>query len=47
MNKEPVKITSRLRKEFSKKINLAGEEYLVDSEESWNKKPSYDNPDIS
>ena len=39
MNKEPVKITSRLRKEFSKKINLAGEEYLIDSEDLGIKNP--------
>src|SRR4030042_3552432 len=39
MNKEPVKITSKLRKEFSKKINLAGEEYLIDSEDLGIKNP--------
>jgi len=39
MNKEPVKITSKLRKEFSKKINLAGEEYLIDSEDIGIKNP--------
>jgi len=39
MNKEPVKIISRLRKEFSKKINLAGEEYLIDSEDLGIKNP--------
>jgi len=39
MNKETVKITSKLRKEFSKKINLAGEEYLIDSEDLGIKNP--------
>lgn len=39
MNKEPVKIISKLRKEFSKKINLAGEEYLIDSEDLGIKNP--------
>ncbi len=39
MNKEPVKITSKLRKEFSTKINLAGEEYLIDSEDLGIKNP--------
>jgi hypothetical protein len=33
MKKGPIKITSKLRKEFSTKINLAGEEYLIDSED--------------
>jgi tetratricopeptide (TPR) repeat protein len=33
MKKEPIKITSKLRKEFSTKITLAGEEYLIDSED--------------
>lgn len=39
MNKEPIKITSKLRKEFSTKINLAGEEYLIDSEDLGIKNP--------
>jgi tetratricopeptide (TPR) repeat protein len=33
MSKEQIKITSRLRKEFSEKINLGGETYLIDSED--------------
>jgi tetratricopeptide (TPR) repeat protein len=33
MKKGPIKITSKLRKEFSTKITLAGEEYLIDSED--------------
>jgi len=33
MNKGQIKITSRLHKEFSEKINMGGETYLIDSED--------------
>lgn len=33
MKKEPIEIKSKLGKEFCRKINLAGEEYLIDSED--------------
>jgi tetratricopeptide (TPR) repeat protein len=32
MNKEQIKITSKLRKGFNEKINVGGETYLIDSE---------------
>jgi tetratricopeptide (TPR) repeat protein len=39
MKKEPIKITSGFRKDFSKKVNLAGEMYLIDSEDFGINKP--------
>src|SRR4030042_3203634 len=39
MNKEQIKITSKLRKEFSEKNSLAGETYLIDSEDLGTKNP--------
>jgi tetratricopeptide (TPR) repeat protein len=39
MGKESIKITSAIRKEFSTKINLAGEVYLIDSEDLGIKNP--------
>jgi tetratricopeptide (TPR) repeat protein len=39
MGKESIKITSAIKKEFSTKINLAGEEYLIDSEDLGIKNP--------
>lgn len=39
MKKEPIKIKSKLGEAFSRKINLAGEEYLIDSEDLGIKTP--------
>jgi len=39
MKKEPIEIKSKLSKEFCRKINLAGEEYLIDSEDLGIKNP--------